>query len=118
MIDTPGAELLIEVHDGLGIASGAQTVPSLNEHPAQFLVVIDLAVEHNPGRSVLVADLLLTAPDIDDAQPTHTQSDTGAEVNTFFIGPAVHQHLAHRADFVFEHWLAVKANDSSNATHG
>jgi hypothetical protein len=27
------------------------------------------------------------------------------------------QHLAHRADFVFKHRFAVKANDSSNATH-
>src|SRR5262245_46583580 len=117
MVDAPGAELLVQVHDGLGIASGAQAVPPLNEHPAQLLVVINLAVEHNPDRSVLVADRLLTAPEVDDAQPTHTQSDTGAEVNTLFIGPAVHQHLAHPADFVFEHRLAVKANDSSNATH-
>jgi hypothetical protein len=29
----------------------------------------------------------------------------------------MHQHLAHRTDFVLEHGLAVEANDSSNATH-
>src|SRR5262245_51714059 len=89
----------------------------MDERAPQFLIVVDLAVEHDPDRPILVADRLLAAVEIDDSQTAHPQSGAWAEVDAFFVGTAVHQHPAHRPNFALEDRFAVKANDSSNATH-
>src|SRR5258708_382045 len=103
--------------DGLGVAGGLQPMTALPQRVPELAIVVNLAVEDDPDRTILVADWLLAAFEVNDAQPSHAQSRAGPEVDPFLIGSAVHQHLAHGADFVFEDWFAVKANNSSDATH-
>ena len=117
MVDAAWTELFPQVNDGFGVAGSPKTMTARGEFLAQLAVVVDLAIEDDPDRSIFVADRLLAAVQVDDAQASHAQPDAITQVHTFFIRPSMHQHLAHRADFVFKHRFAVKANDSSNATH-
>src|SRR4051794_32116330 len=105
------------MNDGFRVARRPQRVTALQKHLSQLAIVVDLAVEHDPDRAILVADWLMTAVDIDDAEASHAEADAGAHVDAFFVGPAVDQHLTHRPDFAFEDRFAVEANDSSNTTH-
>jgi hypothetical protein len=90
---------------------------ALQEHLTQLTVVVDLAVEDDPDGPILVADWLLAALEVDDAQPSHAESNTWTEIHAFLVRAPVHQQSAHRADFLFQDRFAVKANDSSNTAH-
>ena len=61
-------------------------------------VVVDLAVEDDPDRSVLVRHRLLAVLEIDDAQPPHAEADALAEIDALVVGPAMHHRAAHGAD--------------------
>ena len=53
--------------------SRVERVPAGVELRAQLAIVVDLAVEDHPDRAVLVADRLMAAGEIDDAQPAHAE---------------------------------------------
>src|SRR5690349_19801504 len=105
------------MNDCFGIAGGLQAMAAFEERLTQFLIVVNLPVEDDPNRSVLVADRLLARLEVDDAEPPHAEADTRAKVHPFFIRSTMHQHLTHRANLLLEDRF-VKSNDSRNATHG
>ena len=61
MVQAAGAMLLVQVQDDFGVGIGREAVAAASSSAAQLHVVVDLAVEHDPQRSVLVADRLLPA---------------------------------------------------------
>ena len=61
------AELLVEMHEHLGVGLGAKGVAAGDEFGAQFAVVVDLAVEDDADRFVLIPDRLRAALQVDDA---------------------------------------------------
>ena len=42
---------------------------------AEFAVVVNLAVEHEPDRAIFVVDRLLPRGQVDDAQPPHPETN-------------------------------------------
>src|SRR5438034_5115361 len=87
------------------------------EIAAQLAVVVDLPVEDDPDRTVLVADRLLPVLKVDDAQPTHSEPDPVAEIDAFIVGTAVDHRAAHGAHLVLDHGTAVPPDDACDATH-
>src|SRR5262245_59216820 len=117
MLHAPGAEILVKVHDGFGVTRRPQLVASGFEQIAQLLVVVDLAVEHDPNGSVFVRNRLVAVVQIDDAEAPHAEGNAVGQVDAFVVWSAVDHGVAHPADFVFEDWTPVPSNDSGYATH-
>ena len=54
------------MNDGFSVAVGVKLVSQFFESLAEFEVVVDLAVEDNPGGAILIVNWLLAAFQIDD----------------------------------------------------
>src|SRR5205085_2292355 len=69
------AVLFVEVHDDLGVRVRAKLVAAFQQVFAQRREVVNLAVEDDPDRFVLVADRLLPARQINDRKAAHAERD-------------------------------------------
>jgi hypothetical protein len=118
VVDAGVAPLLVGVHDALGIRLRAIQVPKPLELAPQIAVVVDLAVEGNPGRLVLVGERLLAGGQIHDAQTAVAKCRLLVDKDPFSVGTAMHDAVAHR-----HHALAISGrqltgrNDSYDSTH-
>jgi len=116
--DRPLAVLLVGVQDRLGVRVGGEGVAARHELGAQLAVVVDLAVEDDRHRSILVEDRLPSPREVDDAESPHPQADPPLDVEPLRVGAAVDYSLAHaveqlgldRAD------IADHDTDSAHAT--
>src|SRR6188508_1825007 len=70
-------------------------MPASDQFRAQFGVVINLTVEHNPNRLVFVMNRLVTGRQVNDRQPTHAERDAGHESPSLVVRAAVANRLAH-----------------------
>jgi len=95
MPGTVNAVLIIRVHDRFSIAVGVELVAEFFEFFAEFEIVVDLAVENNPGSPFLVVDGLFTTLQIDDRQPAHAQADATINVKAIIVRTAVLDRIAH-----------------------
>ena len=62
---------------------------------AEAPVVVDLAVEDDPDRAILVRHGLLAAVEVDDAQPAHAEPHAVAEVDALLVGSSMGHRPAH-----------------------
>jgi len=85
------------VNDYLSIAMGVEVVPATFQFSAQFEIVIDFSIEDRPHRVVFIVDGLLATSNVNDAQSAHAQTNRAPNIQTFVIGAAVHNRLAHAA---------------------
>ena len=68
--------LLVQVTKRLGVGMRREGVSRTSGAAAADLVmVVDLAVEHDDDRAILVEDRLLASGDVDDAQAAHAERD-------------------------------------------
>jgi hypothetical protein len=67
------------------------------EFLAEFPVVVDLAIENDPGSAILIVNRLLSALQIDDRQTAHSQSNCLIEVETVVVRSTVTDSRAHAA---------------------
>ena len=58
-------------------------------------MVVDLAVENDPDRIVLIADWLVAGSQVNDTQAAHPQADLALCEEAVVIGPAVRHYIAH-----------------------
>src|SRR6266849_2080622 len=86
VVHAADAVVLIEVDDRLGIAGRAEDVTASHEIPAEIVEVVDLPVEDDPDRTVLVANGLIAGMQVDDAEPSHAQADPRAHVHASGVG--------------------------------
>ena len=93
------AELLVQVRDNLGVGRRAELVAAPAQPRAQPAVVVDLAVERDPDRPVLVAERLVSALDVHHGEPSSADREARhrVRVDAFVVGPPVTQQGAHRA---------------------
>ena len=71
--DRGRAPLLVGVDDDFGVGRRVEAVAGGLELAAQLAEVVDLAVEDDPDRAVLVVDRLVAGREVDDAQPAHAE---------------------------------------------
>ena len=115
---TIGSPLVVGVNDSFSIAVGIELVAELFEFFAQLAIVVDLAVENNPCRAVLIMNRLLSVREIDDREPSHRQSHAIAEIETVIVRTAMTNGLIHAREQLAINRSAVFVNYSCNATHG
>ncbi len=92
---TVSAVLIVSVNDRFGVAVGVEGVTEFFEFLAQFEIVVDLAVENDPGGAILVVDGLLPAFQVDDGEAAHGEADRAVDVKTVVVRPAMADRLVH-----------------------
>ena len=79
-------------------ALGGEAMTLARQIFAESLVVVNLAVENNPDGAVFIGDRLMASGEVDDAQSPHTDRATAIDMETFVVGPAMDDLVAHRLD--------------------
>jgi hypothetical protein len=93
--DTVNAELLVQVHDHLGVAVGGKAVAPAYEVCAQLPEVVDLAVQHDSDGAVLAEDRLVSGEEIDDAQALDPEARVAVHEQPSRVRAAMLQRRAH-----------------------
>ena len=89
-----------------------------HEAAAQFLVVIDLAVEDDQLRSVFVEDRLPAPAQVDNAEAAHSEADGPVHINAFVVRTAMLQRRTHPTHQGLVHGtFLVAIHDPRNAAH-
>ena len=107
----------------LPIFARARAVPEgasfFLQFAAQFRVVVDLTVEYDLQRAVLVGDRLAAVLDVDDRQPPHRQAGVRRDEVPLVVRPAVYERAIHpleyAADFIRSDFPG--RDESANAAH-
>ena len=115
---TISSPLVVGVNDSFSVTVGIELVAELFELLAQFAIVVDLAVENNPRRAVLIMNRLLSVCEIDDREPPHRQSHPIAEIETVIVRTTMTNGLIHAREQLAVDRSAVFVNYACNATHG
>ncbi len=97
-VEHPFAPLLEPVEHHFRIALGREGVARSDQLPAQFPVVVDLAVEDEHERAILVVEGLVRPGEIDDGQAPEAQGGAAVVEIPFRIGPAVGDGIGHSDD--------------------
>ena len=68
----------------------------------QFSVVVNLAIEHDADRPILIPHGLRTASDVENRQSTMAQMDTGIRIDKrpVSVGAPVTQDVGHRYEVI------------------
>jgi hypothetical protein len=93
--ETVVAPLLVGVDDRLGIAGRIEPVTERFELLSELAVIVDFAVEDDPGRLVFAMDRLMPGRQIDDAQPAHPETCPGLDVDPLVVRATMPYDLAH-----------------------
>ena len=122
--------VFIEVNDAFGVALGAELVPRPFQPPPQVAVVVDLAVEDDPNRFVLVSHRLVAAGQVDDREPPKAEGDARlglirraeailGEVRSLVIRPPMPQGVRHPLKLrLFQPQPWIIPNSAGDAAHG
>jgi hypothetical protein len=78
-------------------------MPASGKAIAQAVMVIDLAVEHDPACAVFVRHRLNTGGAVDDCQPPVSQSRDFVLKKSGSVRPAMFQDVGHRLDHAAEY---------------
>jgi len=106
------------MHDDLGIGMGAEAMPLPGELFHQLLEIVDLAVEGDRDRVVLVEQGLLAAGDVDDGEPAMAEADAGREMEAAAVRAAMGDAVGHAAKQIRIDRASPRAvHDAGNSTH-
>src|SRR6266542_4594825 len=95
MIDARLAERLVGAKQHLAVAACPEAVAPALQERSQLAEVVDLPVEDEPDRLVLVRHRLAAADRVDDRQAGHPEPETGLDVEALSIGAAVLEQRQH-----------------------
>ena len=87
--------ILVKVEDCLGIALGGEPVPLGLQITTEKPVVVDLPVEDDPDRAILVGHGLPPAGQVDDGETGHAETHAGLDVRARVVGPTVDDAAEH-----------------------
>ncbi len=120
LVDGVGALLLVQVDDRFRVALRSEPVAARDETRAQILEVVDLAVEDEPDRAVLVGHRLARVRrQIDDAQPPEAEPGpaAGRDVHAVAVGAAMEHAIPHGGHIRFARRPAVEPQFTADAAH-
>ena len=88
------------MRDRFGVRPGCEAMPGALEPRTQRLEVVDLAVQDDRDRTVLVVDRLPAGDQIDDAEPPVPEPRHAARRHVFAVavGSAVGERTRHRPE--------------------
>src|SRR5262249_12796754 len=89
--------LFVEMDYYFSVAQCSERVSEQDHLRPQLSVVVDLAVEYNPNRSVFVADRLMSGVQVDDRESSHSKRGAPIDVEAFVVRTAMLDHPAHAA---------------------
>ena len=113
------APFLPRVHDDLGVAARAERMPAGGQLDDEFLIVVDLAVEHDGDSLVLVVERLVAAAEVDDRQAAMPEPDPGFEVEPVVVGTAMRDRVVHRDEEAARDVAArARVEDAADSAHG
>jgi hypothetical protein len=110
--------LLVEVDNHLRVRAGGELVPTTFKVAPKFKVVVDLAIQYNRHRPVLVGDGLISGDEVDYAQTLNPQANAWGNVGTSGVRSAVLNGSAHAMKERGSYLLASGARLSCDAAHG
>ena len=85
---------------------------------AEVRIVVDLAVEDDLDRTVLVPDRLIARLQVDDAQAPHRQANGTVGEEALAIGAAVGERVAHGLEGRAGGWgSAIELEDADDSAH-
>src|SRR6266571_132945 len=87
--------LLVEMENGLGVTLGRERVSAGQEPAAELAIIVDLTVEDDDLRAILVEDRLSPARQIDDAEPPHPEADGALHIDALVVRPPMPDRVAH-----------------------
>ena len=87
--------LLVEVHDDFRVGPGAERMPAGAQLIAKLHVIVNLAVERDPDRPILVGQRLAAALQVDDGEPAGHHPERAVRVEPALIRAPVEHGLRH-----------------------
>src|SRR5436305_14348556 len=90
---------------------------TLQELMPQLAVVVDLAVEDNDDRRILVEDRLIACLEIDHAQTLDSEADSLVDMDASRVGSAMLHGRAHLSDQTAINLASLRSFDDYSA-HG
>ena len=103
--------------DNFGIRARREDVPLPLQLTAQFLEVINLSIQHHPDRAIFVAQRLVAAFHIDDAEAPDPKRNRTLKILALIVWPSMNDFREHplHEDGPVLHWLtAVPTRDSTH----
>src|SRR5262249_30869148 len=70
-----GAEVLVEMQRDLAVGARAKAVAALLQFALDAFIIVELAIDDDPGALVFVGDGLIAGHQIDDAEPRMAEAD-------------------------------------------
>ena len=84
----------------------------------QGLEIIDLAIEDDPNRSVLVRHGLVSTGEVDNTQAVEGQADVASQIDSVVVRPAMPGDFAHPVDNIFLHAPGgIEIEEPANSAH-
>ncbi|KFB73971.1 MAG: hypothetical protein AW09_000756 [Candidatus Accumulibacter phosphatis] len=107
------------MHDDLGIATGVENMSECQQFGDQFLVVVDLPVEHHANALVFVVERLLTSRQVDDREPPVPQAKAWFDMQSTLIRATMVLRLVHPHEHgAIDVTPAPSIENSGYAAHG
>src|SRR5262245_58454207 len=106
------------MHQNLGVSRRFQDVPPRLQTITQGLVVVDLTVEDEPNRAVLVGQWLPASNKIDNGESSKSESSVRVSVNAGIVRTAMRKPVNHaRECIVARSSVAIGPGCAANAAH-
>jgi hypothetical protein len=87
--------LLIEMDYNFGVRGGLETVTRSLESLPELRKIVDLAVENDPNGLVFVGKRLPSSIDVDNAETTVAEPDSGVKIVSFVVRAPMRKRGVH-----------------------
>jgi hypothetical protein len=104
--------------DYLCVGVGVKLMARPFEFGAKLEEIVNLSVKNHPNCLVLIVDRLLASRYVNNAQPSNAQSHAALHVDTFLVGSAVENALAHTMNRgSIDSAVALRVSDTCDSAH-
>ncbi len=95
LLDALGTLVLVQMNNDFRVGLRAKYVAPLDQPLPKLVEVVNLAIEHNPDRIVLIREGLASRAQVNDGEPTMSQTDVSLDVMPVPVRTPVGQKASH-----------------------